>query len=378
MKRRLSFVFVGLTLSSSWGNGHATTYRALLKALGDRGHDILFLECDRPWYAAERDLADPSFCRLAFYDEVADLHAFRAAIESADLVVVGSFVADGARVIRRLRPWARRLAFYDIDTPVTLAALDAGECPYLAPDIVPCFDHYLSFTGGPTLRRLERDYGARDAQALFCAVDPALYGPAAAPLPARWSLGYLGTYSIDRQPMLERLLLEPARRRPDLRFVVAGPQYPASIAWPSNVDRIEHVPPGRHAEFYNSLAWTLNVTRADMIEAGYSPSVRLFEAGACATPIVSDPWPGIGTFFRIGSEIRIAEQSSDILPLLEMMPERRRRIGIAARARVLAEHTAAARALALERVLEKSPAVASPGSRAKSGRPAGLEVTETS
>lgn len=344
-------VVIGLSLSSSWGNGHATTYRALLGALADHGHTTLFLECDRPWYAQHRDLPDPDFCDLVLYDQTADLHRHRRAIECADLVIIGSYVVDGVAVARLVRPWARLLAFYDIDTPVTLAMLARGEATYISRSTIPLYDIYLSFTGGPTLRLLEQRYRARRAVALFCAVDPALYRPDM-PRPApRWTLGYLGTYSPDRQPALERLLLEPARASPDLRFVVAGPQYPDSIDWPHNVERIEHLPPPDHAAFYNAQAWTLNVTRADMAQAGYSPSVRLFEAGACATPIISDEWPGLDELFTSGTEIAIAHKSEDVLGYLRWPESRRRSMGEAVLRRVLAGHTAAHRATTLETVI---------------------------
>lgn len=346
-------VVIGLTLSSSWGNGHATTYRALLKALAERGHDVVFLECDRPWYAEHRDLIEPDYCRLFFYDNVAELHTHRRLISSADLVIVGSYVVDGCDVARLVRPWARRLAFYDIDTPVTLARLQAGTAGYISAEIIPLYDLYLSFTGGPTLRALETDYGARAAFPLYCAVDPALYRPSEIASPPRWHLGYLGTYSADRQPTLDRLLLEPARRAPTLRFVVAGPQYPPDIEWPSNVERLEHVPPSRHAEFYTSLAWTLNVTRADMIAAGYSPSVRLFEAAACGTPIISDYWQGLDEILRIDREVMVARTAEDVLAVLAQLPHQGARIGRAARASVLAAHTAAHRAHALEGFIDQ-------------------------
>ena len=340
-------VVIGLSLRASWGNGPAPPYRALLRALAARGHDMLFLECDRPWYAQQRDLPDPDFCRLALYDTVDDLDAFRGDIEAADLVVIGSYVVDGIAVAERVRPWAGFLAFYDIDTPVTLAMLARGEASYISAATIPLYDLYLSFTGGPTLRLLENRYGAHRARALFCAVDPALYRPA--PLrPFRWQLGYLGTYSADRQPMLERLLLQPARRSPDLRFVVAGPQYPSDVDWPANVERIEHLSPCDHAEFYNSQAWTLNVTRADMVAAGYSPSVRLFEASACATPIVSDGWTGLGDFLTAGREIVVADTAAQVMACLAWPEQRRAAIGQAARTRVLASHTAAHRARELE------------------------------
>ncbi len=356
----MKLVVLGLTLSSSWGNGHATTYRALLKAFAARGHEVLFLECDRPWYANARDLTAPSYCELIFYNDLADLDRHRAAIEAADLVMIGSYVVDGIELARKLRVWASRLAFYDIDTPVTIAALGRGDCAYVSGETIPLYDHYFSFTGGPTLRRLERWYGARQAQAFYCAVDPELYHPAPSPAPLRWHFGYLGTYSADRQTVLDRLLLEPARRSPDLRFVVAGPQYPDAIDWPENVDRIDHLPPAEHADFYNSLGCTLNVTRTDMVAAGFSPSVRLFEAAACATPILSDPWRGLDTLFRPGIEILIAETTEQALHALARPAAELQRIGQAARRAVLSAHTAAHRALALEQVMENNQGLRSP------------------
>ncbi len=351
----MRIVVLGLSLSSSWGNGHATTWRALLRAMAGRGHEILFLEREQPWYAAHRDLTDPDFCELALYDRLADLDRFAARIGDADAVIVGSFVPDGAQAIRAIAARARGLlAFYDIDTPVTMRKLDSGEHAYVSPELVPLFDLYLSFTGGPTLRRLERQYGARMARALYCAVDTQIYR--ATGDPRHWSLGYLGTYSEDRQPLLRRLLIDAARQRPGERFVVAGPQYPESIEWPANVDRIEHLPPAGHAQFYSSLRWTLNVTRVDMVRAGWSPSVRIFEAAACGSPIISDAWDGIETFLRPGSEMLCARDTADVLAALDAPAARRDAIARAARARTLRGHTAEARAGELERHLLEAAA----------------------
>jgi spore maturation protein CgeB len=240
-------------------------------------------------------------------------------------------------------------AFYDIDTPVTLAKLDRGDTEYLSPELIPQYGMYLSFTGGPTLRRLEREFGSPRALPLYCAVDPELYYPEPSAR-RRWDLGYLGTYSPDRQPLLEKLMLEPARRWGEGRFVVAGPQYPESVQWPPNVHRVHHLPPAEHCRFYNEQAFTLNITRADMIRAGYSPSVRLFEAAACGVPVVSDHWEGLDTFFAAGSEIVVARGGEDVLRVLAQTTEQERRaIGERARLRVLSEHTAAHRAAELER-----------------------------
>jgi spore maturation protein CgeB len=346
---RLKLVILGLSITSSWGNGHATTYRALVRELTARGHDVLFLERDVPWYAAQRDLPRPPYGRTELYSTLPELEERATnAVRDADLAIVGSYVPDGVAVGEWVLATARgATAFYDIDTPVTLDKLARGDCEYLAPHLIPRYDLYLSFTGGPTLARLEREYGAPMARPLYCSVDPAQYYPEAG-MP-RWDLGYLGTYSDDRQPALERLLLEPSRRWPAGRFIVAGPQYPAAVAWPPNVERVEHLPPAEHRAFYNGQRFTLNVTRAAMVAAGYSPSVRLFEAAACATPIVSDPWPGLDELFALGSEILVAEGPEDALRHVRDTSEAERRaIGERARARVLAAHTAAHRAAQLE------------------------------
>jgi spore maturation protein CgeB len=351
----IKVVVLGLSLSSSWGNGHATTYRALLKAFVARGHEVTFLERDVPWYSGpHRDLADPDWCRLVFYRETADLERHRELIAGADAVIVGSYVPDGVAVGRLVQSWARgATAFYDIDTPVTLAKLARGDFEYVSPDLIPGYDVYLSFTGGPTLDLIEQRYGSPAARALYCSVDPAAYPPLERP--RRWDLSYLGTYSPDRQPVLERLLIEPARRLPDLRFVVAGPQYPDDIAWPANVERFQHVGPVDHPEFYAASRYTLNVTRADMVAAGWSPSVRLFEAASCSTPVISDIWSGIEDVLTPGREILLASSSDQVIEILrDPDGERPARIGEAARERILSAHTADCRAAELERYLAEA------------------------
>jgi spore maturation protein CgeB len=353
----LDIVILGLSITSSWGNGHATTYRGLVRELTARGHRVLFLERDVKWYADNRDLPKPPFGRTALYRSLPELRRrFAEAVRSADLVIVGSYVPDGIAIGEWVTSIAQGVtAFYDIDTPVTLAQLSTGDAPYLSRKLVARYDLYLSFTGGPTLERLEREFGSPCARALYCSFDPQVYHPDRARI--RWDLGYMGTYSADRQPTLERLLLAPARHWTDGRFTVAGPQYPADIHWPRNVHRKAHLAPRDHRAFYNAQRFTLNVTRADMIAAGYSPSVRLFEAAACATPIISDDWPGLAELFQPDEEILIARTASDVLQYLRELPnEQRLLIGRRARARVLAEHTAAHRAAELEEHLREAAA----------------------
>jgi spore maturation protein CgeB len=349
-------VILGLSLSSSWGNGHASTWRALIRGLEKLGRRVLFLERDVPWYAGHRDLANPEFCQLGFYDSLGALRArYGEAIRDAGAVIVGSYVPEGTAVIDFVLSQARgRVAFYDIDTPITLATLDRGEESYLASRHIPEFDVYLSFSGGPILKHLEHRFGASRAVAFYCSVDEAAYRPMDGE--RRWDLGYLGTYSVDRQQALERFLIEPARQLPGKRFVVAGPQYPDELAWPANVDRIEHLAPAEHPRFYARQNFTLNVTRSEMVAAGWSPSVRLFEAAACGTPIISDEWPGLTELFPENEAIIVARSSDDVVSALTAPDGAlRERVAEQARRRVLTHHTGEARARHLLTILSSMP-----------------------
>lgn len=346
----MQIVILGLSITSSWGNGHATTYRGLARGLAARGHRVVSLERDQPFCGQNRDLPRPPYAETALYGGVEELFERHAdVVREADAVIVGSHVPEGARVGAWVTSIARgATAFHDTDTPVTLGKLARGEVDCITPALIARYDLYLSSTGGPTLGVLERRCGAVRARPLYCSVDPQHYSPSGQR--PSWDLGYLGTHSEDRQPVLDALLLEPARRDPARRFVVAGPQYPPGLGWPANVERIQHVSPPEHRGFYNAQRFTLNVTRRDRVVAGYSPSVRLFEAAACGTPIVSDAWPGLQTFFTPGREILLAGSPDEVLRLLRQTSDgERRAIGLRARDRVLAEHTAAHRAETLER-----------------------------
>jgi spore maturation protein CgeB len=346
----LRIVVFGLSITSSWGNGHATTYRALLRQLAARGHRITFFERDVEWYRENRDLAEADYCDIRLYEGVDELVSrYGAIVAQSDVVIIGSYVPDGILVTRWLLEQAKGLtAFYDIDTPVTVADLRTGRCEYLDRRAIPKFDLYLSFTGGPILTQIEDEFGAKCARLLACSVDLSFYYPAPKRF-ERWQLGYLGTYSADRQPKLQELLVRPAQEFPDKTFAVAGSLYPEDLTWPANVDRIDHLPPSEHRQFYNSQKFTLNVTRQDMVTAGYSPSVRLFEAAACGTPIISDRWAGLESFFEPGREILIADNADDCCRFMrDCGATEWLAISRKARERVLAEHSAAQRARQLE------------------------------
>jgi spore maturation protein CgeB len=351
----MKIVIYGLTVTSSWGNGHATTFRSLLKALHRRGHHIHFVERDVEWYRSNRDLPHPPFCTVHLYDEWQTGSTRLLALSSnADAIVIGSYFPDAIAATSALLSSVRApVLFYDIDTPITVASLRAhGRTDYLTTELIPAYSAYLSFTGGPALNELETRFGSPRAVPFYCSVDPDLYHPTS-PNPAyTCALSYLGTYAADRQPKLMRLLNETARLLPDERFIVAGPQYPSDVPWADNVERIIHLSPPEHPAFYSSSRFTLNLTRDDMVAAGYSPSVRLFEASACGAAILSDPWPGLEDFLTPNSEILLPRTAAEVAHILRNLPDTDRlAIGQRARDRILSEHTSPHRAEQFEKVV---------------------------
>jgi spore maturation protein CgeB len=347
----------GLTISSSWGNGHATLWRGLCKALARAGHSIVFFERDAPWYAGARDCHAPEGVELVIYDDWPNVAA-RASRELAgcDAAIVTSYCEDALAASAAIQDAARPLAvFYDLDTPVTLERVESGELPpWLDGRGLRDYDLVLSYTGGDALTALRETLGARVVQALYGHVDPDTHRPVAPCDRYRARLSYLGTYARDRQEALETLFVQAARARPGLRFLIGGAQYPPEFPWTDNVYFVRHLPPDEHAAFFSSGTLTLNVTRAAMARMGWCPSGRLFEAAACGAAMVSDRWTGIDTFYRSGQEILLATSTGDVLDALERDDAELARIGLAARERTLAEHSSAHRAGELVRALEQS------------------------
>ncbi len=354
----MKVVVYGLSVTSSWGNGHATTYRSLLRALSRRGHAITFVEKDVSWYRDTRDMPAPEFCELVLYEdwELEEARLVQLA-RDADVVVVGSYFPDAIIATKALLATVNApVLFYDIDTPVTMAGLrSAGGMAYLDAGLIPKYAAYLSFTSGPVLRELEDVYGAQRAVGFFCSVDPELYMRTAVRAEFDCDLSYLGTYAVDRQAKLMELLNGAASVMSDRSFLVAGPQYPADEAWALNVRRLDHVGPADHPAFYSSSRFTLNLTRADMVAAGYSPSVRLFEASACGACIVSDEWAGLEDFLTPGEEILLPRDAGEVVGIVTgISDEERCRIGARARERILAEHTAEHRAIQFEAIVREA------------------------
>jgi spore maturation protein CgeB len=358
----MKLVIFGLTVSSSWGNGHATIWRGLLRALIRRGHTIVFFERDVPYYAEHRDLHEIPGGTLLLYS---DWDEARPLVErhlaDADVAMVTSYCPDGiaaSELVLESTPGLR--TFYDLDTPVTLTQLRAGRpMSYIGPRGLQDFDLVFSYTGGRALQALRDELSARIVVPLYGSVDPEVHRPVPPVEDYRADLSYLGTYAEDRQETLERLFIEPARRMPHRRFLIGGAQYPHDFPWTENIRFVWHMPPPLHPAFYCSSRMTLNVTRRAMAEMGYCPSGRLFEAAACGVPVLSDCWEGLEEFFTPREEIIVAHSSEDSMCALDFSDEELKRIAGAARERALSQHTAEHRATELEAAVEHAPALRS-------------------
>jgi spore maturation protein CgeB len=353
----MRIVVFGLSISSSWGNGHATLWRGLVKALAERGHQVTFFERDVSWYADHRDMHEVAGGELALYASWPDaLPRARRALVGADVAIITSFCPDGVRAAELVLQEHRGVkVFYDLDTPVTLERLARDEAmDDLNPAWLRHFDLVLSYTGGPVLDELERRYGARRVAPLYGSVDPAIHRPGEPSSEFAADLSYLGTFAPDRQRALEELFLAPAQARRQARFLIGGAAYPKDFPWQPNVFFVRHLPPIQHASFFASCRLTLNVTRAAMARNGWCPSGRLFEAAACGAALMSDTWDGIETFFTPGEEILLVASADDVLAGLDLEERALARLRAAAMERVLSRHTAARRVRELERLLEEA------------------------
>jgi spore maturation protein CgeB len=338
----MKLVIFGLTVSSSWGNGHATLWRGLCNAFARQGHDVTFFERDVSYYANNRDLLWPKSYKLVLYPSWTEVKSLaKSAVSDSDVAVVTSYCPDAITASALVLQSKAAKVFYDLDTAVTLQNFRAqAAVDYIRPNGLEDFDLVLSYVGGRALKELKELLGAKKVAPLYGSVDPDIHKPVAPSSHYCSDLSYLGTYAVDRQSALQALFLDPAQRLPQRKFMLGGAQYPDDFPWNENVWFVDHVPPPEHPAFYSSSKATLNVTRSAMASFGYCPSGRLFEAAACATPVISDSWEGLDEFFEPGREILVALSADDVVNAIELGDEELRRVGKAARDKVFSAHTA--------------------------------------
>jgi spore maturation protein CgeB len=320
------------------------------------GHTVHFFEKDVPYYSSRRDFENCDYCTLTLYPDWDQVRQFalQTANES-DVVIAASYLPEGQRICDELLALARPLrVFYDLDTPITLKNMKNGGVEYLRSSQIPAFDLVLSFTGGNVLQKLEKVYGARMARPLYGCVDPDVYAKVKANAEFVCDLSYMGTFAPDRQSKVDELFLEPARRHPARKFLLAGPLYPAHWQWPENIQKIDHVAPEAHPQFYSSSRITLNITREEMARNGWCPSGRFFEAAACGTPLITDCWEGLDQFFDLQRDLRVVTTADDVEDALNLPDGELCALAEHARERTLAEHSGQMRAEQLLQYLEEA------------------------
>jgi spore maturation protein CgeB len=349
----MKLVIFGLSISSSWGNGHATLWRGLCAALAKRGHRVVFFERDLPYYASHRDFLELPGGELILYENWLDVTKTGLRhLSDCDVAMVTSYCPDAIAASEMVLDSRAVRCFYDLDSPVTLDRQECGlPVDYIGDRGLADFDLVLSYAGGLALDRLRDRLGARAVAPLFGSVDPNVHHPAKPEERYLADLSYLGTHAADRDLALRTLFVEPAKRFPGRRFVMGGAMYDDSFPWQPNICFMSHVPSSDHPAFFCSAKLNLNVTRRPMAENGYCPSGRLFEAAACGAAVLTDDWAGIDRFFEPGLEILVASNTDEAISALDYSPEKLAMIGRAARERTLAQHTADARVIEFENIL---------------------------
>jgi len=376
MPERLQIAFFASSLVSSYWNGAATYYRGLARALHGRGHALTFYEPDAFDRQAHRDLPDPAWARSVVWDPASpgDLDRCLEEARGADLVVKASGVGvqDAlleARVLELRRP-GNRIAFWDVDAPATLERLvrDPAD-PFRA--LVPRFDLVLTYGGGDPVVRAYRALGARACVPIYNGLDPDTHHPVAPDPRFDAHLAFLGNRLPDREARVEEFLLRTAAILPARRFLLGGAGWDDKTL-PANVRRLGHVGTADHNAFNCTPLAVLNVSRDSMARNGFSPATRVFEAAGAAACIVTDDWDGLDAFLEPGAEVLPVRDGVEVAEVLAgLTPARARRVGLAARRRVLAEHTYARRAEAVEAALGLLP-IPSPGPRLEpAGAPGG-------
>ncbi len=352
----MNLTFFGSSLVSCYWNGAATYYRGLLRALHARGHRITFCEPDAYGRQENRDLVDdPDYARVIVYrtEEERDRLVAQALRES-DWVVkcsgVGVWDAELEAAIAAGTGGGALTAFLDVDAPATLARMAADPADPFR-EHVRRFDHVFTYGGGPPVVAKYLGWGARACTPVYNGLDPEEHRPLEGEAAPEWDLLFMGNRLPDREARVEEFFLRAAKLCPEHRFALGGEGW-GDKPLPANVSYLGHVPTARHNELNANARLVLNVHRESMVENGWSPATRMFEAAGAAACQVTDAMPGIEHFFAPGMELLVTEGAEDVARYVrEVTPERAREIGRAARRRALAEHTYARRAALMDAVL---------------------------
>jgi spore maturation protein CgeB len=353
----LSIAFFGSSLVSAYWNGAATYYRGILRALAARGHRITFYEPDAFDRQAHRDIPDPSWARVAVYpiDGTAGVRRALGEARNSDVIVKASGVGAFDSLLEAEVPIIKRpgalAVFWDVDAPATLDRLAANpKDPFCA--LISTYNMVLTYGGGVPVVAGYRRLGAQACVPIYNGLDPATHHPVPPDTRFACDLALIANRLPDRERRLEEFFIAVAAELPERRFVLGGNGW-SDKTIPPNISYVGHVYTRDHNAFNASARAVLNVSRDSMATYGYSPATRVFEAAGAGSCIITDAWQGITEFFEPGREILVAANGPEVAEILaSLSPQRARRIGEAARARALAEHSYERRVGVLERALE--------------------------
>ena len=355
MNAGLHVAFFGSSLVSAYWNGAATYYRGILRALAERGHRITFYEPDAFERQQHRDIPDPGWARVVVYpaDDAGVLRALEDA-RGADLVVkasgVGVFDELLEAAVLELRQPGGLAIFWDVDAPATLDRLESTPRDPFRP-LVQRYDFVLTYGGGEPVVKAYKRLGARECVPIYNALDPTTHHPVEPEPRFQADLGFLGNRLPDREARVEEFFLNAAAQCPERRFLLGGSRW-GDKPLPANVQYLGHVYTHDHNAFNCTPLAVLNVSRESMARYGFSPATRVFEAAGAGACLITDAWEGIETFLEPEREVLVAADGGEVAARLrDLAPETARRIGRAARRRLLAEHTYAHRAAQVESVL---------------------------
>ena len=351
----MRIAFFGSSLVSAYWNGAATYYRGILRALHDRGHSVAFYEPDAYDRQSHVDHPDPPYAKSIVYPATED--GWRRAVEAAkgaDVVVkasgVGVFDRELEEAVLSLRTPRTRVVFWDVDAPATLDRVASDPTEPFRP-LVPKYDAILTYGGGPPVVEAYGKLGSRSCTPVYNAVDPDTHYPVEADERFACDLALLANRLPDREERINAFFFDAARRLPDRSFIIGGNGW-HDADLPANVRAIGHVAPPEHNAMNCTPLAVLNVNRESMARYGWSPATRVFEAAGAGACLITDEWRGIEEFLTPGEEVLVAADGSAVAGhLASLTPERAKRIGDAARRRVLAAHTYADRAELAERAL---------------------------
>ncbi len=357
----MDIAFFGSSLVSAYWNGAATYYRGIIRALAERGHRVTFYEPDAYQRQEHRDIADPDWATVVVYeadDGTAPVERMLERARGADLVVkasgVGVFDAYLEREVLRLKSPQTRVVFWDVDAPATLDRMHDDPEDAFRP-LVAEYDAVFTYGGGQPVIDGYEGFGARMCVPIYNALDPATHHPEPARPRYESDLAFLGNRLPDREARVDEFFFKPAAELAERRFVLGGSGW-GDKPMPDNIDYVGHVYTLDHNAFNCSARAVLNISRESMARYGFSPATRVFEAAGAGACLITDAWEGIEMFLEPGNEVLVADHGADVTRLVrELDAERARRVGQAALARVLAEHTYAHRARQVEDVLNSIP-----------------------